>query len=60
MKTYEEFNAEPMTAKQVLMVTVIMPGILTLSAFIASPVITMIGDGLIGGVAQSAGYVQEK
>ena len=45
MKTYEEFNSEPMSIKQVLMVTVIVPATLTLTAFIASPVIETIGGG---------------
>ena len=60
MKTYEEFNNEPMTLKQVLCVTVVMPATLTLAAFIVSPVITMIGDGLIGGVTQSLGYERSR
>ena len=48
------------TAVQLFMVFVIIPVGVGLPIAIASPVITMIGDGLIGGVAQSAGYVQEK
>ena len=60
MKTYEEFNNEPMTIKQVLMVTVIMPATLTLTAFIVSPVVETIGGGLVDGVAQGMGYEVSK
>ena len=60
MKTYEEFNNEPMTLNQVLCVTVVMPATLTLAAFIVSPVVTMIGDGFIGGAAQSLGYERSR
>ena len=54
-----DFDCES-TAVQFFMAFVIIPVGVGLPIAIASPVITMIGDGLIGGVAQSAGYVQEK
>ena len=45
---------------QLFMVFVIIPVGVGLPIAIASPVITMIGDGLIGGVAESIGYVRVK
>ena len=60
MKTYEEFNNEQMTIKQVLMVTVILPTTLVLTAFIVSPVVETIGGGLVDGVAQGMGYEVSK
>ena len=55
----KNFDCES-TAVQLFMVFVIIPVGVGLPIAILSPVIEMIGGGLIDGVARSAGYVQEK
>ena len=54
-----DFDSDSM-AVQFFTMFVIVPLGVGLPIAITSPVITMIGDGLIGGVAQGAGYVQER
>lgn len=48
------------TLNQFITAFVIIPLGVALPIAIASPVVTMIGDGLIGGVTQSMGYERSR